>query len=137
MYCLLQKYIFKGDKFEEKGKLGLFVGYPEGTKWYKIYDIQDKRIIVSRDVLFCEDRFPFKNIKTNENYEDEDHIKLHGSVFHEDHEPAQTVEPTHDENQQNHNDIDTLSGDHVQNESKSTIHGEEELNTMESDCHDN
>lgn len=29
----------KGDKFERKGKLSVFLGYPTGTKRYKVYDI--------------------------------------------------------------------------------------------------
>nr|GFA09212.1 retrovirus-related Pol polyprotein from transposon TNT 1-94 [Tanacetum cinerariifolium] len=33
----------KGDKFEEKGKPEVFLGYPQGTKGYKIYDIESKK----------------------------------------------------------------------------------------------
>lgn len=47
----------KDDKFEEKGKPGIFLGYPQGVKGYKVYDIIDKRIVVSRDVLFNEGVF--------------------------------------------------------------------------------
>lgn len=127
----------KGDKFEEKGKTGVFLGYPTQTKGYKFYDIQVKKITVSRDVLFCEDRSPFKNIKTDDNYEDEDHLKVHSSMFHVDPEPTQAVKPTHDGNQQTHVDDNTLTGDPVQNKSDSTKHSEEEPNTMESDSYDN
>nr|GEV82523.1 integrase, catalytic core [Tanacetum cinerariifolium] len=52
----------KGDKFEERGKPGVFLGYPQGTKGYKIYDIESKKIVVSRDVLFLKENFPFKNV---------------------------------------------------------------------------
>ncbi|KAJ0550054.1 putative RNA-directed DNA polymerase [Helianthus annuus] len=56
-----------GDKLEERGKPGIFLGYPQGIKGYKVYDIETKKIIVSRDVFFLENTFPFKNTTTTEN----------------------------------------------------------------------
>ena len=56
----------KGDKFEKRGKPGIFLGYPQGTKGYKIYDIETRKIIVSRDAFFLESFFPFKNTTTTE-----------------------------------------------------------------------
>ncbi|KAI3719915.1 hypothetical protein L6452_20821 [Arctium lappa] len=49
----------KGDKFEMKGRPGIFLGYPTGSKGYKIYDIEKRRMVVSRDVRFHETKFPF------------------------------------------------------------------------------
>uniref|UniRef100_A0A251TBB6 Putative ribonuclease H-like domain, Reverse transcriptase, RNA-dependent DNA polymerase n=1 Tax=Helianthus annuus TaxID=4232 RepID=A0A251TBB6_HELAN len=49
----------KGDKFEVRGRLGIFLGYPQGTKGYKIFDIEDKKMVVSRDVKFHENTFTF------------------------------------------------------------------------------
>lgn len=34
----------KGDKFEMMGRPGVFIGYPQGKKGYRIYDIRDKKI---------------------------------------------------------------------------------------------
>ncbi|KAJ0518591.1 putative RNA-directed DNA polymerase [Helianthus annuus] len=51
----------KGDKFEERGRPGVFLGYPPRTKGYKILDIQTGKIIISRDTKFFEENFPFKN----------------------------------------------------------------------------
>lgn len=55
----------KGDKFEERGSLGLFLGYPPGTKGYKIYDMKCNKMIVSRDVKFTENVFPYATIDTS------------------------------------------------------------------------
>lgn len=52
----------KGDKFEVRGKPGVFVGYTRGTKGYKIYDIKGDKIIISRDVNFFEGMFPFSKL---------------------------------------------------------------------------
>ncbi|KAK9055092.1 hypothetical protein SSX86_026172 [Deinandra increscens subsp. villosa] len=49
----------RGDKFEVRGRPGVFLGYPPGTKGYKIYDIENKKIIISRDARFFESEFPF------------------------------------------------------------------------------
>ncbi|GKE67343.1 putative ribonuclease H-like domain-containing protein [Tanacetum coccineum] len=47
-----------------RGRPGVFVGYPHGTKGYKIYDPSHNKIIVSRDVKFPENAFPFgTNVK--------------------------------------------------------------------------
>lgn len=51
------------DKFEERGRPCVFVGYPQGKKGYRVFDIQNKGIIVSRDVKFVEGIFPFQNIE--------------------------------------------------------------------------
>lgn len=49
----------KGDKFVERGRPGVFIGYPHGQKGYHIVDKESGQIIVSRDVKFVEDVFPF------------------------------------------------------------------------------
>lgn len=42
-----------------RGRLGIFLGYPTGIKGYNIYDIEKRRMAVSRDVRFDETKFPF------------------------------------------------------------------------------
>ena len=44
-------------KFEEKSRKSVFVGYPDGTKGYKLYDLKSRRFIRSRDVIFVEKEF--------------------------------------------------------------------------------
>ncbi|KAJ0845012.1 putative RNA-directed DNA polymerase [Helianthus annuus] len=53
----------KGEKLEVRGRPGIFLGYPPRTKGYKIYDTQHRKIVISRDVKFFEDIFPFANLK--------------------------------------------------------------------------
>lgn len=49
----------KDDKFEIRGRPGVFMGYPSCTKGYKIFDPSHDKITVSRDVKFAENTFPF------------------------------------------------------------------------------
>ena len=49
----------KGDQFEGKGIRSVFIRYPCAQKGYKLYDLENKRIFVNRDVVFKENIFPF------------------------------------------------------------------------------
>lgn len=46
-------------KFASKSRRCIFPGYPLGHKGYKLYDLDDQRVIYSRDVIFQETIFPF------------------------------------------------------------------------------
>ncbi|XP_074283966.1 uncharacterized protein LOC141608519 [Silene latifolia] len=53
------------DKFASKGRRCLFIGYPFGQKAYKLFDLDTKKVIISRDVIFLENKFPFHNSVSN------------------------------------------------------------------------
>lgn len=48
------------DKFDERGKPCIFIGYPMTQKGYRLYDLQSGEIHVSRDVIFLEETYPFQ-----------------------------------------------------------------------------
>lgn len=61
-----------GDKFEIRGRSGVFMGYPSRTKGYKILNPSSGKIITSRDVKFAEKVFPFATkIQEGQNVEDD------------------------------------------------------------------
>ena len=47
----------QGKKLEKKSRKCIFVGYPSGTKGFKLYDLTKKAFIQSRDVIFEERTF--------------------------------------------------------------------------------
>ncbi|PKI62299.1 hypothetical protein CRG98_017300 [Punica granatum] len=46
------------DKFEPRSRRCVFIGYPHGKKGWRLYDLQNQQMFVSRDVRFCETIFP-------------------------------------------------------------------------------
>ena len=58
-WSVIGRHIPKG-KLDPRAIETVFIGYPEGVKGYKLWDFRNDRILVSRDVKFEEDVFPFQ-----------------------------------------------------------------------------
>lgn len=48
-----------GDKFATRSRRCAFLGYPMGKKGWVLLDMDTEKVFISRDVVFCEDQFPF------------------------------------------------------------------------------
>lgn len=53
----------KPDRFALRTRRCVFLGYPPGQKGYKFYDLKTRTTFLSRDVIFKETEFPFKDRK--------------------------------------------------------------------------
>ncbi|GAA0162902.1 hypothetical protein LIER_18896 [Lithospermum erythrorhizon] len=69
------------EKFAPRAFPAIFLGYPPSQKAYKLFDIVNHKVIISRDVVFYEHLFPYKigdqgNVSTPNtiNAPDHDHI---------------------------------------------------------------
>lgn len=49
----------KGDKFASRSRKCVLIGYPSGTKGWRLFDIEQEEVLISRDVTFQEDTFPY------------------------------------------------------------------------------
>ncbi|XP_076949064.1 uncharacterized protein LOC143621579 [Bidens hawaiensis] len=87
----------RGDKFEERGIPGIFLGYPRGTKGYKIYDVKNGKMIVSRDVRFVENTFPYDS-NTKKEEDEEPEMFEFPTWYYEDQNPHENMSNTHEEN---------------------------------------
>ncbi|GKA99957.1 putative RNA-directed DNA polymerase, partial [Tanacetum coccineum] len=72
--CLCFAAVVKGsDKFSEKAEKCVLIGYASGKKAYKLFSLENRTVLYSRDVKFYETIFPYKmssdNIKFSKSFE--------------------------------------------------------------------
>jgi len=56
------------DKFQERAKPCVFMGYPFGKKGYRVMELESFKFYESRDVVFHETIFPFAISTKNRTY---------------------------------------------------------------------
>ncbi|XP_056694807.1 uncharacterized protein [Spinacia oleracea] len=61
--CLCYAAVKSHDKLAPRARKCIFLGYPYAQKGYKLYDLISHKIILSRDVVFKENIFPFHQTK--------------------------------------------------------------------------
>lgn len=64
------------DKFASRSRRCILVGYPYGKKGWKLYDLETKKNIISRDVDFYENEFPFASTVLSSNNDVEKQIPM-------------------------------------------------------------
>ncbi|KAJ3688185.1 hypothetical protein LUZ61_017349 [Rhynchospora tenuis] len=65
------------DKFESRSRKCVFVGYPFGQKGWRVYDLETNEFVVSRDVIFCENDFPFAQMGVDQEISDSRQVTMH------------------------------------------------------------
>ena len=68
-------------KLDQKSYEAIFIGYPDGTKGYKVYDVKKDRFMISRDVTFFESKFLFR-----EESKQDDVMQTDNTIIREDNE---------------------------------------------------
>lgn len=92
----------KRGKWDEKAKRGVFVGYDENTKGYRIFYEQDNTVEIARDVIFT----PRKSQFLNEIIEDTSDIENEINKQQEEMTDKSTAEPKQLEEKENENGVE-------------------------------
>lgn len=67
--CYITNTLPHKGKFDSRAFPCVFLGYLFGQKGYKVFNLESHDVVISRDVIFQEDVFPFKKDSFNESGE--------------------------------------------------------------------
>jgi len=72
-------------KLSSRARKCVFLGYKDGAKGFSLFDMNQKNIFVTRDVIFYENHFPFYKDNIDTNLDTHDTFKhLLPSIFYND-----------------------------------------------------
>ena len=80
--CFAQNQKTGGNKFASKSRKCIFVGYPFGQKGWKLFDLDSNVFLVSRDVKFFEDEYPFVDPIAS-NIDPENIVPMFDNIHHD------------------------------------------------------
>ena len=63
--CYTHRRSHDRDKFGPRSRRCIFLGYPFGQKGWKVYDLDKKEFLISRDVVFYENEFPMVSVQVS------------------------------------------------------------------------
>ncbi|KAJ0851519.1 putative RNA-directed DNA polymerase [Helianthus annuus] len=120
--CLAYVHVPKQhrDKLNEKTEKAVFVGYSEHSKGYKLYNPQTNKIIISRDVVFDEDKqwvLPLESSKTPVIIPDDNEVltqtQTESNVTQENEEISHEHESSPADDISEHNNVSTAANDEI------------------------
>ncbi|UYV69112.1 hypothetical protein LAZ67_6002474, partial [Cordylochernes scorpioides] len=126
-------------KFDSRSRECVLIGYPEGVKGYKVWDIRNNKVFVTRNVRFREDVFPTKKVDKQISHET-DFFQVLNNNFEEDYESVNEEETKFVERNQKDEELKKEDEGEYQNEAaiprgysgtEETISVERNLNNLE------
>ena len=101
------------DKFSSRSEKSVFIGYSFEKKGYKLFSLESKKILFSRDVTFYETVFPFKNKSENKDFEfhfqNTDSLNFFNHFLDDEHLSDEPYDEKRDKKPKKSEDIDPLS----------------------------